>query len=277
MPFAEPMPRNLAIVMCAPAAPAILAHFDSDSFAYRTLIVSIWELGEVFGPFLLASFSELYGRLPVYHAATILFILLSVACAASTSLPMLLTFRFLIGMTPPTGTLNSPIIADMFPKENRGRAISMVQLPSLIGTVVGPTVGSFITDAKGWQWTFWLAAILCGVFECAFACFYRETYRVSILRRRVEKLKKETANAALRSRYDKGKTTGQVFYEAIIRPFRMLAFSPVIPVMGFYVAVVYGYLFLILTTIGEVFMGTYGFTQKSVGLTYLGIGKKASF
>ena len=112
--------------MCAPAIPAILSEFHSESFAYQTLLVSIWELGEVVGPFLLASSSELYGRLPVYHFATMLFIVFSVACTTSTSLPILIAFRFLIGMTPPTGTLNSPIIADMFPKERRGHAISMV-------------------------------------------------------------------------------------------------------------------------------------------------------
>ena len=258
--------------MCAPAAPAIHSAVHSDSFAYQTLLVSIWELGEVIGPFLLASCSELYGRLPVYHCATILFIIFSIACAASSSLPMLITFRFLIGMTPPTGTLNSPIIADMFPKERRGRAISMVQLPSLIGTVIGPTIGSYLTEAKGWRWTFWLAAILCGAFEFVFAIFYRETYRVKILQKRVERLRKNTGNRALSSKYDQGKTKGSVVYAAVVRPFRMLAFSPVVVLIGLYVAVVYGYLFLILTTVGEVFEVTYHWEENSVGLTYLGIG-----
>ena len=258
--------------MCAPAAPAILTEFQSNSFVYQTLLVSIWELGEVIGPFLLASFSELHGRLPVYHGATILFIICSIACATSTSLPMLITFRFLIGLTPPTGTLNSPIIADMFPKERRGRAISTVQLPALIGTVIGPTVGSYLTEAKGWRWTFWLAAILCGGFECLFVAFYRETYRVRILHKKVDRLRKETGNPALISKYDKSKTKRQVFYVAMIRPFRMLAFSPVIVLIGLFVAVVYGYLFLILTTVGEVFEGTYHWAENSVGLTYLGIG-----
>ena len=99
--------------MCASANPTILSDCDSGSFAAQTLLVSIWELGEVLRPFLLALFSELYGRLPVYHCAVILFILLSIACATSANPPMLLVFRFLIGITPSTGTLNSPIIADV--------------------------------------------------------------------------------------------------------------------------------------------------------------------
>ena len=169
---------------------------------------------------------------------------------------MILTFRFLNGMTPPTGTLNSPIIADMFPTERRGRGISMLQLPSLIGTVTGPTVGSYLTEAKGWRWTFWFAAILCGAFECVFAIVYRETYRPKILQKQVKRLRKKTGNRALSSKYDKGKTRRQVFYAATVRPFRMLAFSPAIVLIGLYFAVVYGYLFLILTTVGEAFEGT---------------------
>lgn len=37
-------------------------------------------------------------------------------------------------------------------------------------------------------------------------------------------------------------------------------------------AVAYGYLYLLFTTMTEVFQGTYGFSQGTVGLTYLGIG-----
>jgi len=37
-------------------------------------------------------------------------------------------------------------------------------------------------------------------------------------------------------------------------------------------AVAYGYLYLLFTTITEVFEGNYGFSQGTVGLTYLGIG-----
>lgn len=37
-------------------------------------------------------------------------------------------------------------------------------------------------------------------------------------------------------------------------------------------AVVYGYLYLLFTTITEVYEDRYGFSQGSVGLTYLGIG-----
>ena len=52
----------------------------------------------------------------------------------------------------------------------------------------------------------------------------------------------------------------------------MLCFSPIVLAMSTFMAVVYGYLYLLFTTITEVFEDDYHFTQGTVGLTYLGIG-----
>lgn len=52
----------------------------------------------------------------------------------------------------------------------------------------------------------------------------------------------------------------------------MLFLSPIVFLLSLYVGVIYGYLYLLFTTISEVFEGQYGFSQGSVGLSYLGIG-----
>ena len=52
----------------------------------------------------------------------------------------------------------------------------------------------------------------------------------------------------------------------------MLLFSPIVLAMSTFMAVVYGYMYLLFTTITEVFEGQYHFSQGTVGLTYLGIG-----
>lgn len=52
----------------------------------------------------------------------------------------------------------------------------------------------------------------------------------------------------------------------------MLIFSPIVLALSTYVAVVYGYLYLLFTTITEVYENQYQFSQGSVGLTFLGIG-----
>ena len=53
---------------------------------------------------------------------------------------------------------------------------------------------------------------------------------------------------------------------------RLLLFSPIVLALSTYMAVVYGYLYLLFTTITEVYEGQYHFGQGTVGLTYLGIG-----
>ncbi|KAL2830809.1 major facilitator superfamily domain-containing protein [Aspergillus cavernicola] len=52
----------------------------------------------------------------------------------------------------------------------------------------------------------------------------------------------------------------------------MLFLSPITAITSLYVAVSYGYLYLMFTTITTVFQETYGFTTGTVGLAYLGLG-----
>lgn len=52
----------------------------------------------------------------------------------------------------------------------------------------------------------------------------------------------------------------------------MLFLSPIVFLLSLYVGLVYGYLYLLFTTITTVFEQNYGFSQGSVGLSYLGIG-----
>ena len=52
----------------------------------------------------------------------------------------------------------------------------------------------------------------------------------------------------------------------------MLVFSPIISALFFYVAVVYGFLYLLFTTMSQVSGNQYNFTAGFVGLTYIGLG-----
>lgn len=83
----------LGTSMCTPAAPQILADFHSNQDIFLTLLlVSVWELGEAVGSLVIGPLPEIYGRLPIYHTTNLIFIILSVACAVSSSLNMLLAF-----------------------------------------------------------------------------------------------------------------------------------------------------------------------------------------
>ena len=100
----------------------------------------------------------------------------------------------------------------------------------------------------------------------------RETYPPVLLERKAKKLRKETGNQNLRSKLASNLTPVQFFKLAIIRPAKLLFLSPIVLALSTFIAVVYGYLYLLFTTITNVFEGVYHFSAGTVGLTYLGIG-----
>lgn len=71
---------------------------------------------------------------------------------------------------------------------------------------------------------------------------------------------------------DTGRTARENFKLAIVRPTKMLFLSPIVLLVALGVAIIYGYLYLLFTTIPQVFEEQYHFSQGSVGLAYLGLG-----
>lgn len=112
----------------------LVGHKDRSA---TVLFVTIWELGEATGPLFLAPLSELYGRFIVYNVANCFFIVGIVITALSQNISLLIFSRFLTGCAVATNVLNPVIIADMFPSESRGAAMSAVMLAPLIGGVLG--------------------------------------------------------------------------------------------------------------------------------------------
>ncbi|KUJ15138.1 benomyl/methotrexate resistance protein [Mollisia scopiformis] len=263
----------LASSMFAPGVEDVLKEFHSTSTLLGSLVVSVYILGYAAGPLAIAPCSEMYGRLIVYHVSNTLFVIFTIACAVSSSLNMLIGFRLLAGITGSTViTIGGGTFGDMFSAKERGAALSIWAMGPLLGPVVGPVAGGFLAEAKGWRWVFWVIAIVAGALTITMLLFLRETYSVRLLELKTRRLRKRTGNKLLKSKHDKGMTPKRLFQRSITLPLRMLFFSPIVLLFSFYMAVIYGYLYLLFTTITGVFEGEYGFSDGIVGLTYLGIG-----
>jgi hypothetical protein len=102
--------------------------------------------------------------------------------------------------------------------------------------------------------------------------FLKETYAPTILERKAARLRKLTGNPNLRSKLDSGLTPRDLFLYSIVRPTKMLFLSPIVFSLSLYVAIVYAYLYLLFTTLTEVFETQYHFRHDLVGLAYLGLG-----
>ncbi|CAF9937179.1 hypothetical protein IMSHALPRED_011047 [Imshaugia aleurites] len=263
----------LASAMFAPGVPQLMGEFGSKNTVLASLVVSIYILGNAFGPILLAPLSELYGRSPIYHVTNISFVIFTVACALSSSLNMLIVFRFLQGTAGSAAiALGGGTVADLFIQEERGKAIALWAMCPLLGPVVGPIGGGFLSASLGWRWVFWVLAIAASVVMVSYFIFVPETYSLVILQRKTVRLRKELNNPHLKSRMDSGLSLKVAFRQAIIRPLNMLLFSPIVGSLATLSAVVYGYLYLVFTTITDVFESNYGFSPNIVGLTFIGVG-----
>lgn len=146
--------------MVAPAVQVIMKDFDTTSTLFATFVVSIFVLGFACGPLILAPLSELYGRVVIYNITNFLFLGFTILCAISQNEAMLLAFRFLSGFAGvATITIGSGTIVDLMPREKRGRAVSIWSVGTILGPMVGPIIGGYVTEVAGWRWMFWVISI----------------------------------------------------------------------------------------------------------------------
>ncbi|TQN64743.1 Efflux pump rdc3 [Colletotrichum shisoi] len=259
--------------MFAPGIPNIMVEFGETSSTVATFVVSIYILGFAFGPLIIAPMSEVYGRARLYFWGNVFFTLFTVAVALSQNMAMMMAFRFLMGLAGAVPiTIGSGSIADIMPVEMRGRAMSAWALGPLLGPCIGPVAGGYLIKAAGWRWIYWLVVIVGGIFIPLSWFYIKETYAPLILERKAERLRKETGNQNLRSKLQADSRMIDTFKHAIVRPLKLLFMTPIVTLMALYVAIVYGILYLLITTFSFVYKDYYGFDEGTVGLTFLPAG-----
>ncbi|TAQ90983.1 hypothetical protein B7494_g734 [Chlorociboria aeruginascens] len=263
---------NLAASMFAPGVNAVLSDFHSSSGQLGAFTVSVYVLGFALAPLVIAPLSELYGRLPLYHVSSFFFLIFTVACALSTNMAMFIVFRLLAGCAGSAPlAIGGGSIADMIPQEKRGGAMAIFVIGPLLGPVIGPIVGAFISAALGWRWIFWILSIMVGVVWILSIVLMRETYAIVLLDRKAKRLQKQGNPGAVSILQDNRKP-GVLFKVAIVRPLKILLLSPIVFMLCLYIAIVFGYLYLLFTTFPLVFEEQYNFASNIVGLSYLGLG-----
>lgn len=152
---------QMASSMVAPSAVQIILEFHTSNLILAVLSVSVFLIGMAVGLLLTSGLSEVYGRVPVIHVTNILFVVFASVAAVSQSLGQLIGFRFLQAVAaaaPPA--VGGGVIGDMFAPQDRGRATSVYGLGMLMGPMLGPIAGGYITQTLGWRWNCWVIAIV---------------------------------------------------------------------------------------------------------------------
>lgn len=101
--------------------------------------------------------ADRFGARRVFVSAMGLFVLGSLVCGASTSLPVLILGRLAQGlggaMMTPVGRL---VMLRSVPKDRLISAMAWLTVPALLGPVLGPPLGGLLTTVTSWRWIFWI-------------------------------------------------------------------------------------------------------------------------
>ncbi len=146
--------ENLDSTVIATSLPAIAADIGANPLALKLAVTSYLLSLAVFIP---ASgwTADRFGARRVFAAAIFVFMLGSIGCALASSLEGFVAARIVQGMggamMTPVGRL---VLVRTIEKRELVSAMAWVTIPALIGPVIGPPVGGFITTYASWHWIF---------------------------------------------------------------------------------------------------------------------------
>jgi MFS transporter, DHA2 family, multidrug resistance protein len=98
-----------------------------------------------------------FGRKPLYIGCIVGFTIASMLCGAAQSLTQIVGFRLLQGMfSAALVPLSQATLLDIYPHERRGFAMAIWGMGVMIGPIMGPTLGGFLTENYDWRWVFYI-------------------------------------------------------------------------------------------------------------------------
>ncbi|MEA2872404.1 MAG: hypothetical protein QOH67_2380 [Hyphomicrobiales bacterium] len=174
--------ENMDSTIIATSLPAIAADIGANPLALKLAVTSYLLSLAVFIP---ASgwTADRFGARTVFRAAIAVFVVGSLGCALASSIEGFVIARIVQGMggamMTPVGRL---VLVRSIDKRNLVDAMAWVTMPALIGPIIGPPVGGFITTYASWHWIF-IINVPIGLIGIVLATRYIEDVRVEGLER----------------------------------------------------------------------------------------------
>ncbi|OJI88169.1 hypothetical protein ASPTUDRAFT_135621 [Aspergillus tubingensis CBS 134.48] len=241
----------------------------------ESLATALYLIAFGFGSLVAAPFSETVGRNPVYLVTLSLLMVFIMASGLSPNLGAQLAFRFIAGLfgcTPLTTFGGS--MSDIFDLLDRTYAFPVCCALSFLGPFLAPMVGAFIGQSPdiSWHWSEWTSLILAGLITASIFFLVPETYGPVLLQWKARQLRAITGDSRFMAEIELRQTTLPVrLMHSCSRPFKLFFQEIMVALFTMYLVVVYIVLFGFLTGYEFIYGRTYGFSQGSVGLTYIGM------
>lgn len=168
--------EHLDATVISTSLPAIAMDLHEDPISLKLALMSYMVSLAIFIP---ASgwVADRFGARIIFRLAILVFTLASALCGLSSTLPELVGARALQGlggaMMVPVGRL---LLLRSVERPDLVQALSYLTVPALLGPIIGPLLGGFITTYFHWRWIFWINVPI-GAAGIALATMFVENVR----------------------------------------------------------------------------------------------------
>ncbi|MEW6632462.1 MAG: DHA2 family efflux MFS transporter permease subunit, partial [Pseudomonadota bacterium] len=117
-----------------------------------------------------------FGRKRILLVAITGFVVASVLCGFAQSLPQIVGFRLLQGLFGAALVpLSQSILLDIYSVEERGSAMALFGVSVMVGPVLGPVIGGWLTENVSWRWVFYINVPIGALAFAGVSMFVQET------------------------------------------------------------------------------------------------------
>lgn len=220
-----------------------------------------------------APLSEILGRRVIYASTLLVAVIFIIPCAVAKNMTTLLVCRAIDGIAfSAPMTLVGGTLADLWKTEERGVPMAAFSAAPFIGPAIGPLVGGFLSDAKGWRWLYWIQLILAGFSYILITFTVPETYAPTILAKRAKKMRAKTGDDSHVTEQDLDiRPLGERLRIFLIRPFQLLFGELIVLLISIYMSVLYGLLYMFFVAYPIIYQQGKGYSAGITGLMFIPI------
>ncbi|MGE0283866.1 MAG: DHA2 family efflux MFS transporter permease subunit [Rhodospirillaceae bacterium] len=154
---------SLAMIMQtldATIANVALPHMQSSMNAAQdqiSWVLTSYMIASVVGMSLTGFLAARFGAKTLFIASITGFTVASMLCGIAQSLPEMILFRIIQGLFGANLLpLSQSLMLDVFPREKQGPAMAIWGMGVMLGPILGPTLGGYLTEFYNWRWIFFI-------------------------------------------------------------------------------------------------------------------------
>ncbi|KDR67704.1 hypothetical protein GALMADRAFT_1073826 [Galerina marginata CBS 339.88] len=238
-----------------------------------TLGLSLYCLGFGVSSLLAPSFSEEFGRLPLYYISAAMFLLMHLMIGLSQNIQTVVLSRFIQGAFGSSGTtMVAGTIADIWLPHERGLPMSLYTLSVFSGNGIGALIGGWVEHNRKleWRWIQWISLIIGCAYFIVLILVVDETRPSVVLEKLASRMRKATGDARYHTILAKPlPSVHEMVYVSCTRPISLLFHEPIVFAVSAWIGFAWGVYYCMIQSIPGIFKTLHGFNQGQIGSVYM--------